>query len=96
MILSSTGPASPTKVTAQLLEDTTAGAGAALFSQATDGTTFGFTLGSAAIVTTATDLYSDFSVGIINGTNAGTWQLQANSNGTGTITIRVGSFCTIQ
>jgi hypothetical protein len=96
MTLTSTGPATPTKVTAQTVMDTTSGSGAAFFSGATDGTTFGFTLGPpTAIVTTATDLYSTLDVGIINGVNAGTWQLQA-TNGTGTLTIRAGSFCKIQ
>lgn len=95
-VYASTGPASPTKVTAQLEAVTTAGAGAVLFTGATDGTTFGFSLGPSAIITTATDLNTTLDVGIRNGANAGTWQLQAKANGAGTITIRDGSFCTIQ
>lgn len=95
MTLTSTGPASPTKVTGQTVMDTTAGSGAAFFSGAFDGTTFGFTAGPpTAIVTTATDLYSTLDVGIINGVTAGTWQLQA-TNGTGTLTIKQGSSCRI-
>jgi hypothetical protein len=96
MTLNSTGPASPTKVTAQTVMDTTSGSSAAFFSGATDGTTFAFALGPpSAIVTTATDLFATLDVGIINGVNAGTWQLTA-TDGTGTLTIRAGSFCTIQ
>lgn len=96
MILSSTGPASPTKVTAQTLMDTTAGAGSVVFTQATDGATFGFTVGAASIVTTATDLYSTVDIGVRNGANAGTFQLTAASSGAGTITIKQGSYCTGQ
>lgn len=96
MTLTSTGPASPTKVTGQTVMDTTSGSGAAFFSGAFDGTTFGFSAGPpSAIVTTATDLYSTLDVGIVNGASAGTWQLQA-TDGTGTLTIRVGSFCMMQ
>lgn len=93
MILNSTGPASPTEVNAQTIMDTTTGASAVIYSAATDGTTFGFNLGPTAITTTATDLYATLVVNVIN-VNSGTWQLTANSNGTGTITIRKGSSCT--
>ena len=96
LVLSTTGPASPTKVSAMFQTDTTSGAGAVIFDNATDGTTFGFTLGPTAIVTTAADLSGRLDMGVVNGSTAGTLQLQAKSNGAGTVTIRAGSFCTLQ
>jgi hypothetical protein len=92
-----TGPASPTKVTAQTFQTTTTGAAGVFYSAAVDGTTFAVTLaGPAAIVTTGADLSSTLDVGVENGTTAGTWQLQAAANGVGTLTIQVGSFCKMQ
>jgi hypothetical protein len=36
------------------------------------------------------------TLGLVNGVNAGTVQLQAAANGSGTVTIAVGSYCTMQ
>jgi hypothetical protein len=94
LLLSSTGPASPTKVTASLRATTTTGAAAVTWAGASDGTTFAFSLGPTTLVTTGADLGADLNVGIINGTNAGTFQLQAAAAGTGTVTIQPGSTCT--
>lgn len=95
LIVSSTGPAAPTHVTAESVGAPNPGAGSP-FLQATDGTTFGFTLTVGIAGTTATDLYSTVELGVLNGANAGTFQLTAASTTGATLTIQPGSYCTAQ
>lgn len=96
MILTSTGPASPTAVSASLLQTLTNGTSPTFDSTSTHGTTFAIALGDGTIVSTATDMRAILDVGIVNGSTAGTWQLQAKANGTGTVTIQIGSYCVLQ
>jgi len=85
-----TGPGSPTAVTydfrADLTSTTSAGDAVA--------TSFSSSLAGSGTPTTATNLPLRTTMTLINGTNAGTVQLQAAATGTGTITIIPGS-CSI-
>jgi hypothetical protein len=49
------------------------------------------TLGAAT-----TNFEADVTMGLINGSNAGTVTVQAAANGSGTLTIQPGSGCQIQ
>jgi hypothetical protein len=94
-ILQFTGPASPTTVTASLNETLTAGSSPTFYSNSTTGSTFAIGLGNTAIVTTAADMPLTLEFGIVNGSTAGTVNLQAKSNGAGTITFEAGASCSV-
>jgi hypothetical protein len=87
-----TGPSSPTSVAINMVSaitaTTTASAAATAFSSALNPV--------GATVTTATNEMAHIDMGLVNGANAGTVQLQASGQGTGTLTIRQGSSCTLQ
>ena len=87
-----TGPASPTavqySVTTGVTATTTGDAGATAFSTSLNA--------SGATVTASTLIPSELSLGLVNGTTAGTVTLQAAAQGTGTLTIEPGSYCTLQ
>jgi len=51
-------------------------------------------LGNAA-VTTTTNLHAIVTLGLVNGANAGTVQVQGSATGKGTVTVQPGSFCTL-
>jgi|SRR5579864_501472 len=85
-----TGPASPTNVLVGVNGGTGAtamanGAATALSSAVTSLGTLG---------DTATNHVGTVTLGLVNGANAGTVQLQAAANGSGTVTIKAGSACT--
>jgi hypothetical protein len=86
-----TGPASPTAVAASstfgITATTTGNAAATAFSSA---------MANTGTITATTNFAAEVSLGLVNGANAGTVQLQAASNGTGTVTIQPGSSCTLQ
>jgi len=86
-----TGPAAPTAVAVGMNSVVTATtvieAAAVAFSSAVANT---------GTITTATNFTDTVDVGVVNGTNAGTVQLQAAANGAGTLTIQNGSYCTVQ
>lgn len=87
-----TGPASPTAVAIGVVGDVSATA-------LDDGTATAFSSAITALGTltsTATNLPTTITLGVLNGANAGTVALQAAANGSGTLTIQPGSFCTIQ
>jgi hypothetical protein len=87
-----TGPASPTAVqysVTQAVTATTDGtAGATSFSTSLNA--------SGATVVATTNEPAELSLGLVNGTTAGTVTLQAASQGTGTVTIQPGSYCVAQ
>jgi hypothetical protein len=87
-----TGPASPTAVSINMVSaitaTTTASAAATAFSSAMNpvGTT----------VTATTNEMAHIDMGLVNGVNGGTVQVQAAAQGVGTLTIQPGSYCVIQ
>lgn len=85
-----TGPASPTAVTYDLVDYSTAAA----VSDAV-ATTFSTSLAGSVPASTSTNFVFTTALTLINGSNAGTAQLQAAATGTGTITIIPGS-CSLQ
>lgn len=89
-----TGPASPTAVRFSEFAILTSGGSPTFFSQVASG--FSTPLTPAAIVTTATDMLVYLDVDIINGTTAGTIQVQARPNGAGTLTIETAGGCAMQ
>lgn len=87
-----TGPASPTSVAIAV-------SGATNTTAIGDGVVVAFStpitsLGTAGA--TATNFPVTVTMGLNNGTNAGTVTVQAAANGTGTLTIQPGSYCTLQ
>lgn len=85
-----TGPASPINVfySFQAATNQTVFSGAA-------ATAFSSSLNIGATVAIATPLPYMLTMGLINGANAGTVQVQAAAQGAGTLTISPGSFCTV-
>ena len=85
-----TGPASPTSVFYSYDEHPTR-------SSVTTSVANAFAtklLGNAA-VTATTSLHAIVTLGLVNGANAGTVQVQGSATGTGTVTVQPGSFCTL-
>lgn len=83
-----TGPAAPTAVAANAFSAVTA----TTVTQAS-ATAFASSMANAGTVTTATNFMDEVRIAVLNGTTAGTVQLQAAANGAGTLTIQPGSFC---
>jgi len=86
-----TGPASPTAVAASALSMVTA----TTVTQ-TSATAFSSSMPNAGTITTATNFTDLVTLAVLNGTTAGTVQLQAAANGAGTLTIQPGSYCESQ
>ena len=83
-----TGPASPTNVFYSYDEEsgvTSAHSGVA--------SAFATKIAGNASVTGTKNLHARVTLGLINGANAGTVQLQGSATGAGTVTIQPGSFC---
>ena len=94
--LTVTGPSTPTGVSYDLRATTTLSAGAPTDNMvAATGTSYPSAIG-AAVVTATTDMPFDFTMNFINGVNAGTLQLQAQSSAAAALTVEVGSTCTMQ
>lgn len=84
-----TGPASPTTV----LVGVSGGTGAAAFA---DGAATAFSTAVTSLGTlgaASTNFVGAVTLSLVNGANAGTVQLQAAANSTGTLTILAGSTC---
>jgi hypothetical protein len=87
-----TGPATPTAVVIQMESAVTAATSASAAVAA-----FSTTLNPVgAVVTTSTDEFSTLDMDLVNGSTAGTVQVQAAAQGAGTLTIINGSGCQIQ
>lgn len=86
-----TGPASPTSVFYSYEEDATA-----TTVQESVANAFSTKLVGAAAVTATTNLPAHVTMGLRNGSNAGTVQVQGSATGAGTVTVQAGSFCTLQ
>ena len=86
-----TGPASPTSVFYSYDEFPTA-----TTSQTAVANSFGTKLIGNASVTATTNLHAIVAIGLVNGANAGTVQVQGSATGAGTVTVQAGSSCQIQ
>jgi hypothetical protein len=87
-----TGPASPTAVAATHESAVTT---STTFTPAA-ATAFSSAMANTGTVSTATNLPAQVTLGLVNGSNAGTVTLQAKCNGAGTLTIQPGSYCWAQ
>lgn len=85
-----TGPGSPTAVAVGLNSPITAATAANASAVA-----FSSPVANAGTITTATNFTDTVDVAVVNGTTAGTVQLQAAANGVGTLTIQPGSSCSV-
>jgi hypothetical protein len=89
-----TGPASPTAVTAAGILSKTVTTNSNLSVAAAS---FATTLDDAVAVTASITQTDTLSIGVINGVNAGTVQLQAAlHSASGTYTLSQGSYCSVQ
>lgn len=88
-----TGPASPTAVLYSSLFQLTA---TPTYADSVSATAFSTSQTAGTTVTNGANLSVRVNFGISNGVNAGTLQLQAASQGVGTVTIQPGSYCTMQ
>jgi hypothetical protein len=87
-----TGPSSPTAVAITGLLQTTA----TTFSSPAASLAFGTAIANAGTATTTTNFTDAVSLSLENGANAGTVQLQAAQDTTGTATVLAGSYCVVQ
>lgn len=86
-----TGPATPTSVIYSYQETVTA-----TTTQGGVATAFGTKIVGNATVTATTNLPVEITMGLRNGANAGTVQVQGSATGVGTVTVQPGSYCTMQ
>jgi len=86
-----TGPSSPTSVMSSAHSSVTT----STYSDASV-VAFSGSMANAGTVSTSTNLHDTVVLGLNNGVNAGTVQLLAASNGSGTLTIQAGSYCVQQ
>jgi hypothetical protein len=87
-----TGPASPTFVSYSLFDtDTATGV-----AESGVATSFATTLSGSGTSTATTNFPATVTMGLSNGVNAGTVQVQAGAVGTGNSTIQTGSWCQLQ
>jgi len=86
-----TGPASPTAVAANATIATTV-----TTLRLVSAVAFSSSMAQSGTITATTNFPAIVTVGVANGANAGTVQLQAAANGSGTLTIQPGSFCAAQ
>lgn len=86
-----TGPASPTSIFYSYQETPTA-----TTTQGSVASAFATKLVGNAAVTATTNLPAQITLGLRNGANAGTVQVQGSATGAGTVTVQAGSFCTMQ
>lgn len=91
-----TGPASPTAVAINYTQTATTSATVAATFTSESATAFSTSLSDTLSVTTATNMPSVLTMGLVNGANAGTVQVQAAADGAGTVTIQPGSSCQLQ
>lgn len=87
-----TGPASPTSVVYGYIEEATATGGA----QGSVATAFGTKLTGAGAITATTNFTATVTMGLRNGANAGTVQIQGSASGAGTVTVQPGSYCKVE
>jgi hypothetical protein len=86
-----TGPGSPTAVASNAISAITA----STYAQVS-ATAFSTSMPNTGTITATTNFHDIVTLGLVNGANTGTVQLQAAANGSGTLTIQPGSFCVQQ
>lgn len=86
-----TGPASPTNVNIGLHQPLTA----STYNDAV-ATAFSSSLGVTTAITATTNFEAVLTMGLFNGTNAGSVQVQLAAEGTGTLTVQNSSYCKLQ
>ena len=86
-----TGPASPKSIFYSYDESATATS-----VQSSVANTFATKLTGKATVTAITNQRAVVTMGLRNGANAGTVQVQGSATGAGAVTVQPGSFCTLQ
>lgn len=86
-----TGPASPTSVILNLHQPLTS----TTYTD-TPAAAFSSSMGVTTTTTTSTNFEGILTMGLVNGTNAGTVQVQLAAEGTGTLTLQNGSYCKLQ
>lgn len=91
-----TGPASPTAVLYSSQIQLTNSVTAPTYADSAAASAFSTSQTASTAVTATTLLAVRINFSILNGTNAGTLQLQAASQGTGTLTLKQGSYCQMQ
>lgn len=91
-----TGPASPTSVALNFTQTVTTSATLAATFSSESATAFSSAMGDTVAITATTDMPATMTMGLVNGANAGTVQVQAAADGTGTVTVQPGAFCTLQ
>ena len=89
-----TGPNSPTFVTYGLFDPNTATGIALGAAVATTG--FGSSLSGVGNSISTANIPATITMGLRNGSNADTVQVQAGRSGTGTVTVQKGSYCQMQ
>jgi hypothetical protein len=87
-----TGPSSPTNVVLNLRSAVTT----TTFINPAAAAAFSTAVANSGTVTTATTLSAYLNFEVTNGLTAGTINVQAAANGTGTLSIIPGSYCLIQ
>jgi hypothetical protein len=92
LALTITGPTSPTSVFYSYDED-----GGGSSSQSRIATSFGTKLtGEATAAASPTNRHATVTMGLRNGANTGSVQIQGSATGAGTVMVQPGSFCTMQ
>lgn len=86
-----TGPASPTAVFIGLHQPLTA----STYNDAV-AAAFSTSLGVTTAITPTTNFEAVLTMGLVNGVNAGTVQIQLAAEGAGTLTLQNGSYCKLQ
>ena len=92
LIVAITGPSTPTGVTYSFFDPNTATA----IGVSAVATAFASTLSGAGTSVATTNLPATITMGLRNGANAGTVQVQAGSTGTGSSTVQAQSWCQLQ
>jgi len=88
-----TGPAAPTSIVYSAQFQTQSAT--PTYTEGQASTAFG-TVQGASNITAATNFSLLMHIGLVNGANAGTMQLQAAAQVTGSVTVQPGSWCTVQ
>lgn len=90
------GPVTPTALNYSAVIQTNVGTSTAFYSPAVATTNFGAPLSTNGGNLATTNMSAIMYMGLISGSTAGTVQVRAAAQITGTITIQAGSFCAIQ
>ena len=97
LVLTLTGPASPTLVQYDFMPATALASGVPTFYDVNaTGSVYPSAVGSGAVTTAASDMPWNLEIGYTNGTTAGTLAIQGQTISTNTLTVEAGSYCQMQ